>query len=251
MGLSINMNKSGIKAHQLALDAISNNIANATTEGYKAKGVRFRTLMNNPITEDDVLLNNIDPQISAGATSAVAVTDFSSGSLSDTRINLDLAHTENNQFFAVQNEAGETLLTKGGSFTVDGTGRLVNNNGHHLVFDGAIPQNLLSNDISISSNGTVSMNTGTDNSIIGNVSIYTVANPQTLQPVGENYFQDVANQSTLTGNANIEVTMLEMSNVDLAQELTNMIVAQRAYSLNIKMAQSTDEMMSNINQFSV
>lgn len=251
MGLSINMNKNGIKAQQLALDAISNNIANATTDGYKAKGVRFRTLINNPVTDHDVLLNDIEPEISAGATSAVAVTDFRAGTLAEARINLNLAHTESNNFFAVQNEVGETMLTKDGSFTVDGSGRLVNGNGHYLMFDGVIPQNLRSDQIAISSDGTVSMNTGNDNSVIGRMSIYNVANPETLQPVGQNYYVDVAEQSTLTDNANIQANMLEMSNVNLAQELTNMIVTQRAYSLNIKMSQSTDEMMSNINNFSV
>lgn len=250
MGLSVNMNKSGIKAHQLALDAISNNIANATTEGYKAKGVRFQTLMNNPITEGDVLLNIEGAQISAGATSEVAVTDFSSGPLKDARIELNLATTANN-FFAVQNNAGETFLTKDGSFTVDGTGQLVNGNGHYLMMEGALPQNMTGSQLSISNDGIISANLGNGSVGIGQINVYAVANPETLQPAGENYFVDPNNDLTLAGTAGIQSRMLEMSNVDLAQELTNMIVAQRAYSLNIKMAQSTDEMMSNINQFSV
>lgn len=250
MGLSINMGKSGIKAHQLALDAISNNIANATTEGYKAKGVRFQTLINNPITEEDVLLNTEGSQIAAGATSAVAVTDFSSGMLKDARIELNLATSQNN-FFGVQNNAGETFLTKDGSFTVDGTGRLVNGNGHYLMMQGAIPQNLTGNQVSISNTGIVSVNDGNGAQAIGQISVYQVANPQTLQPVGENYFVDPNNALVQADTADIQSRMLEMSNVDLAQELTNMIVTQRAYSLNMKVTQSTDEMMSNINNFSV
>lgn len=250
MGLSVNMNKNGIKAHQLALDAISNNIANATTEGYKAKGVRFQTLINNPITEADVLLNTEGAQIAAGATSSVAVTDFSSGTLKDARIELNLATSQNN-FFAVQNNTGETFLTKDGSFTVDGTGRLVNSNGHYLMMEGALPQNMTGNQLSISNEGLILGNLETGSVEIGQVNVYTVANPQTLQPVGENYFVDPNNELIPAEPADIQTRMLEMSNVDLAQELTNMIVAQRAYSLNIKVSQSTDEMMSNINQFSV
>lgn len=250
MGLSVNMNKNGIKAHQLALDAISNNIANATTEGYKAKGVRFRTLMNNPITEDDVLLNTDGAQISAGATSEVAVTNYASGSLKDARIELNLATSANN-FFAVQNNAGETFLTKDGSFTVDGTGRLVNSNGHYLMMEGALPLNMTGNQLSISKDGIISGQLENGSIEIGQVNVYAVTSLETLQPVGENYFVDPNNELTLADTADIQTRMLEMSNVDLAQELTNMIVAQRAYSLNIKVSQSTDEMMSNINQFNV
>lgn len=250
MGLSINMNKNGIKAHQLALDAISNNIANATTEGYKAKGVRFRTLLNNPVTEDDVLLNDIEPQISAGATSEVAVTDFSSGPLANARIQLNLA-ADANQFFGVQNGAGEVFLTKDGSFTIDGTGQLVNGNGHYLMMEGALPQDVLSHQVSIASNGTIRLNDGIQNAVIGSLNIYAATNPETLQPVGENYFVAPQGDFNQIDAANVQSNVLEMSNVELAQELTNMIVAQRAYSLNIKVSQATDEMMSNINSFSV
>src|SRR5699024_11803165 len=106
MGLSMNINKTGIKAQQFALDAISNNIANATTEGYKAKSVRFQTLLNNQITEEDVLLNGETPGISAGSRSEVAVTDFSTGNFREGTRALNLAILGDG-FFAVQNNAGE------------------------------------------------------------------------------------------------------------------------------------------------
>lgn len=249
MGLSINLNKNGIKAHQLALDAISNNIANATTEGYKAKGVRFRTLLNNPVTEEDVLLNDIEPQISAGATSEVAVTDFRSGTLADARVELNLAAT-GNQFFGVQNGAGDVFLTKDGSFTVDGAGQLVNGNGHYLMMEGSLPQGLQSNQVQIKSDGAIHVQDGDQTVEVGRLNIFAATNPETLQPVGENYFVAPQGDINLVETVNVRAAMLEMSNVDLAQELTNMIVAQRAYSLNIKVSQATDEMMSNINTFS-
>lgn len=247
MGLSINMNKNGIKAHQLALDAISNNIANATTEGYKAKGVRFRTLLDNQITEADVLLNDVTPSISAGATSEVAVTDFGPGTLKAGMSRLNIAITGEG-FFAVENNAGDMYLTKDGSFTVDGTGRLVNGNGDYLMMDGVLPATAGS-DVSISNNGAISI--GEENVVVGQIHVYLPENIETLQPVGQNYFIDPNNQLMRVQNAEIETQMLEMSNVDLAQELTSMIVAQRAYSLNVKVAQSTDEMMSLINQFNI
>jgi len=251
MGLSLNVNKSGIKAQQLALDAISNNIANATTEGYKAKGVRFQSLLTNEITEDDVLLNDITPGISAGVRSEVAVTDFSQGNLREGTSSLNLA-VAGEGFFAVEDSTGELYLTRDGSFTVDGAGQLVNNNGDYLVMDGAIPATIGgSNDISVANDGTVSFIEDGENITVGNINMYMPENVEGLVPVGDNYYIDPNDTVNVFDGGSIEASMSEMSNVDLASELTNMIMAQRAYSLNVKVAQSTDEIMSMINQFGI
>lgn len=220
MGLTLNINKTGIKSQQLALNTISNNIANATTTGYKAKGVRFQSLLDNEITEEDVLLNDVTPSISAGVRSEVATTDFRQGSLRDGTSALNLAIVGEG-FFGVENGAGELFLTKDGTFTMDGTGRLVNGNGHYLMTTGE------------------------------QVNVYNPANVEALQPAGNNYYVAPNNDLTLLENPRIEANRIEQSNVDLAKELTNMMIAQRAYSLNVKVAQSTDDMMSLINQFSV
>lgn len=251
MGLSININKTGIKSQQLALNAISNNIANATTEGYKTKGVRFQSLINNQITENDVLLNDISPGISAGVRSEIGVTDFSTGSLREGTNALNLA-IMGDGFFGVENNAGEFFLTKDGSFTVDGTGHLVNGNGDYLVMNGGLPPMISGNEsLAVADDGTLFMQIDGVSTEVGKLSIYMPTNVEGLQPVGDNYFIDPNNNLMLLDNANIQSNMIELSNVDLAQELTNMIVAQRAYSLNVKVAQSTDEMMSLINQFSI
>lgn len=251
MGLSININKTGIKSQQLALNAISNNIANATTEGYKSKAVRFQSLMNNQITDEDVLLNNVTPGISAGARSEVGVTDFSTGNLRDGTSALNLA-IMGDGFFGVENAAGEVFLTKDGSFTVDGTGRLVNGNGDYLVMNGALPPMVSGNEqLTVAGDGTLFLEVNGVSTEVGQLNIYMPGNVEGLQPVGENYFIDPNNNLTLINDAVVQSNRIEMSNVDLAQELTNMIVAQRAYSLNVKVAQSTDEMMSLINQFSI
>lgn len=251
MGLSMNINKTGIKAQQLALNAISNNIANSTTEGYKTKGVRFQALLNNQITEEDVLLNGVTPGISTGSRSEVAVTDFSTGNFREGTSALSLAILGEG-FFGVQNNTGEFFLTKDGSFTVDGTGQLVNGNGDYLVMDGALPTTLSGNEeLTVAEDGTLYMQTDGVSTEIGRINIYMPTNLETLQPAGENYFLTPDNNLMIVDNAKIQSNMIEMSNVNLAQEMTNMILAQRAYSLNVKVAQSTDEMMSIINQFSV
>lgn len=251
MGLSININKTGIKSQQLALDAISNNIANATTDGYKAKSVRFQSLLNNEITEEDVLLNGVNPSITAGARSEVSTTDFSQGSLREGTSSLNLA-VIGDGFFGVENGAGEFYLTKDGSFTIDGTGRLVNGNGDYLVMTGTMPlMTSGSGELVVAGDGSISIEANGTSTPIGQVNIYMPGNVEGLQPVGENYFADPLNDLTLLDNPVVQANLIEQSNVDLAQELTNMIIAQRAYSLNVKMAQSTDEMMSLINQFSI
>lgn len=251
MGLSLNINKTGIKAQQLALDAISNNIANATTEGYKTKGVRFQTLLNNEITENDVLLNDVAPSISAGARSEVGVTDFRQGNLFEGTSALNLAITGNG-FFGVQNNNGDFYLTRDGSFTIDGNGQLVNNQGDYLVMNGTIPLDVGAGEqLSIANDGSLLLQDNGETITVGNIDLFMPQNVEGLLAVGENYFIDPNNQINLIETANIEASLLEMSNVDLAQELTDMMVAQRAYSLNVKVAQSTDEMMSLINQFSV
>lgn len=251
MGLSMNINKSGIKAQQLNLDAISNNISNATTEGYKAKGVRFQSLLSNEMTEADVLLNDITPGIVAGVRGEVAVTDYSQGNLSEGTSALNLA-VAGKGFFGVENSAGDFFLTRDGSFTMDGTGQLVNNNGDYLVTDGTIPGiSSGSNNLSVANDGTISVVENGEMVVIGNINLYMPENVEGLQPVGENYYIDPNNAVNIFEGGLIEANMSEMSNVDLANELTNMILAQRAYSLNVKVAQSTDEIMSMINQFNV
>lgn len=251
MELSINISKTGIKSQQLALDAISNNIANATTEGYKAKAVRFQSLLNNEITEEDVLLNDVNPTISAGVRSEVAVTNFSQGSLREGTSALNLSIIGEG-FFGVENAAGELYLTKDGSFTIDGTGRLVNSNGDYLVTTDAISLlNGQTETLTVESNGVISMIENGVQTPISQVTIYASENLAGLQPVGNNYFVAPNNNLTVLENANVAAFHVEQSNVDLAQELTDMIMAQRAYGCNVKMAQSTDEMMAQINQFSV
>ena len=241
----MNINKTGIKAQQLALNAISNNIANVSTEGYKAKGVRFQSLLNNQVTDEDVLLNGVTPSISTGVRSEVAVTNHSQGTLRDGANTFNFA-IAGDCFFAVEDGAGERFLTKDGSFMLDGTGRLVNGNGHYLVMDGAIPAMTSGNEsLSVARDGTLAVTANGVTTEVGRLNIFMATNLQGLQPVGEN--SELINLL----DANVQINRVELSNVDLAQELTNMLIAQRAYSLNVRVAQSTDEMMSIINQFSI
>src|SRR5699024_7132226 len=106
-------------------------------------------------------------------------------------------------------------------------------------------------ELTVAEDGTLYMQTDGVSTEIGRLNIYMPTNLETLQPAGENYFLAPDNNLMVVDNARIQSNMIEMSNVNLDQDMTNMILAQRANSLNVKVAQSTDEIMSIINQFSV
>lgn len=245
----MHINKSGMKAQQLALDAISNNIANVSTTGYKAKGVRFQSLIENAVTEEDVILNDINPSIAAGARAEIGTTDFSQGTLLAGGKQLDLSLIGEG-YFGVTNNNGDFYLTRDGSFMLDEEGQLVNNNGDYLVFEGNMALNPGAQ-IQITGNGQIVSHQNGTNEIMGTITVFMPENESSLLPVGQNYYIDPTNQLNTLNNAQIESSILEASNVDLANELTNMIIAQRAYGLNVRVAQGTDEMMSLINQFSM
>lgn len=251
MNLSMNISKSGMKAQQRALDAISHNIANVNTDGYKTKTVSFRSLMNNQITEEDVLLNveNQNSAITSGVQSDVAGTNFQQGSLTGDPRSLQLA-VAGEGFFGVQDAHGAFQLTRDGSFTVDSSGQVVNGSGDRLVIEETIPAaEWPAGRVSVTEEGAVFVQGNQGTIQVGNIPVYLPENDQQLFPVGENKFVLQDGEAPIYAGGRIQQHTIETSNVDLAQEMTSMMIAQRAYSLNVKAAQSTDEMMSLINQF--
>lgn len=250
MNSSMNISKTGIQAQQRALSLISNNIANASTQGFKAKNVNFNSLLTNDITEDNRFLAN-DFNISAGVRSQQSGMNVVSGSVYEGANPFDLA-IKGDGFFGVQNSAGDFYLTKDGSFFVDNSGQLVNSNGDFLVVDGQVPL-IVENPESflIGSDGALGGLVNGEMTDLGSISIFLPNNIQTLRSEANNYYSAPEDELTIIENTNnIQVSALEMSNVDLALEFTDMIVAQRAYALNIKVAQATDEIKTITNQFS-
>lgn len=250
MNHSMNISKTGIHAQQRALSLISNNIANATTQGFKAKNIKYHSLLTNDITADDRLMTD-NFKISTGVRSQQSGMNVARGSIYEGLNPFDLA-IKDDGFFGVQNAAGDFYLTKDGSFFVDDRGQLVNSNGDFLVVNGQAPfvvedpENFL-----VGNDGTLSGLVNGERNNLGSISIYQPNNIQTLRAEANNYYSVPEDELTIIENRNnIYVSALEMSNVDLALEFTDMIVAQRAYALNIKVAQATDEIKTLTNQFS-
>lgn len=250
MNSSMNISKTGMQAQQRALSLISNNIANASTQGFKAKNVNFNSLLSNDITEDNRFLAE-NFTISTGVRSQQSGMHVANGSFAEGANSFDLA-LNGDGFFGVQNMAGDFYLTRDGSFFVDNNGQFVNSNGDFLVGDGQVPIVIENPEsLSIGSDGSLTGLVDGETVDLGSIPIYLPDNIQTLRSEGNNYYSAPADQLTIVENPdNIQVSFLEMSNVDLALEFTDMIVAQRAYALNVKVAQTTDEIKTITNQFS-
>lgn len=247
MNYSMNISKNGVKAQQKALDITSNNIANVSTQGFKARTINFRSLIKNDLTADTSLLTN-DFGMSAGVKSQEGDLSMHQGTLRSSNQAIDLALTDEG-FFGVQNSAGDFYLSRDGSFMLDHMGQVVNSNGDYLVVNEQVPFTIENSEFfSIDSSGNILNKEGAN---LGQISVYLPDNNRSLEALGNNYFKAPEEGLTLLNDINnIEVNQLEQSNVDLSKEFTDMIIAQRAYDLNIRVTQASDEIKMMTNQFS-
>lgn len=259
MNIPYSISKSGLKAQQTKLDTVAHNIANANTAGYKQKTVSFRELLVNDITEQDALFsgNAENLGLNRGVQSSVNGTDFSTGSLVQSEENLALS-VNGEGFFGVQDANGNLVLTRDGNFSLDESKQIVNSRGQIVetnltVQSDAWPEG----EVQVGSSGNIFIQTTNGQVAVGTIPLYNVENAQALVPVGDNSFTIAPGlEGTLVNsieNPEAFGTLLsgvyEESNVDLAQSFTDMIMAQRAYSLNAQVTRSTDELYSLINQF--
>lgn len=231
MRIPYSISKNAMKSQQHKMNHIAHNIANVNTTGYKNQSVQFSELIYNTITDTDVSLSENTEGASQGTGTVIGQSKqaFVQGPLTETGDSMHLA-ISGSGFFGVRNEQGELLLTRDGAFLVNEDGNVVNDRGHFLELNGG--------------------NLATDA-----IPLFSVENSGSLEPAGGNMFRVIEGAEVVSsvGNAGLfgEVVSgyLEESTVDLAQSITDMIIAQRAYSLNAKVTQSTDEIYSLINQF--
>lgn len=247
----MSISKSGVKAQQKALDIISNNIANVSTQGFKKANINFQSLIQNDIRSHANLITN-DIALSAGVNSFQGERSMINGTLYSGEQSMDLALTGEG-YFGVANSDGELFLTRDGSFMIDNLGQIVNSNGDFLVVDGQSPVQIENpKDLSIDANGKIqTVNDNGESFDLGKISVYLPNNNRNLEAMGNNYFRAPEEGLELIEEGSlIQVNQLEMSNVELSREFTNMIIAQRAYDLNIRVSQANDEIKMITNQFS-
>ncbi len=257
MNLSLYSAATGMEAQQLNLNTIANNIANVNTTGFKRSKIEFQDLLyqNRRSKGGDVGGGNIAPSgVEFGNGTQVAATSkvFTQGQLTQTGEKFDIA-LEGDGFLEVERIDGTSAFTRDGALKIGPDGRVTNSAGLPILsgFD-SVPANTVSVFIAPSGEVTVKTPDGTQNF---RIQLVRFANPGGLKSLGANLYEETAASGTPEqgnpgedGLANIRQGFLEMSNVNVVEEMVNMIIAQRAYEINSKAIQTSDEMLSRLNQ---
>jgi len=256
---SLWISKTGMEAQQTQLDSISNNLANVSTNGYKRSHAVFEDLMYQNLrqagassTEQTTLPTGL--QVGLGTRAVATSRNFSQGNLQQSSNNLDVA-VLGNGFFEVQMPDGTTGYTRDGSFQVDAQGQLVTNNGYTVQPGITIPAT--AQNVTIGSDGTVSVTLPGQAAAqsVGQLQIASFVNPAGLQPKGQNIYGETAASGTANtgapgqnGLGSLRQGFVETSNVNVVEELVAMIQTQRAYELNSKAIQTSDQMLQRLGQ---
>lgn len=257
MNLSLYSAATGMEAQQLSLDTISNNIANVNTTGYKRSKIEFQDLLyqNSHTAGVDAGDGNLVPtSVQLGNGSRVVSTSkvFTQGQLTKTGEKLDMA-IEGQGFFEVDRGDGTTIFTRDGALKIDADGRVVTSDGLPLL-SGFQPIAADATDIFVSTNGQVTVQTA-NGSTNFQVTLTRFGNPGGLKSIGGNLYErtDASGDGEAlnpgdNGSGFIRQGYLEMSNVNVVEEMVNMIIAQRAYEVNSKAIQTSDDMLARVTQ---
>lgn len=256
---SLWISKTGMEAQQNQLDHISHNLANSATNGYKKSHAVFEDLMYQNLrqagansSEQTTLPTGL--QVGLGTRAVASSRSFAQGNLQQSSNPLDVA-VRGAGFFEVQMPDGTPGYTRDGSFQVNAQGQLVTNNGYTVQPGITIPSNAQS--VTIAADGTVtaSIPGQTAPQTIGNLQLVNFVNPAGLEPKGQNLYTETAASGTPTtgtpgqnGLGALQQGFVETSNVNVVEELIGMIQTQRAYELNSKAIQTSDQMLQRLAQ---
>lgn len=244
--------KSGLNANQEKLDVISNNIANVNTTGYKKVNAGFKDLISSSLDEWGNPLNDKTATVGSGVKAGNFTKDNSQGGLQTTNQKTDLA-LDGEGYFKVISSNGTEYYTRDGSFKLDSYGRLVTANGNILEvqYANGYSQNntgLTSDNFTINKKGEIFAENNGNFEKVGEIAVYTAVGNDAFTSVGDNLFKELNGvQVYRTLDADMYQGYLEASNVDLSQEMTDMIVTQRAFQLSSKGITAADEMWEMIN----
>lgn len=254
---SLYSSAAGMNVQQTNLDNIANNLANVNTTGFKQSRAEFQDLLYQTLAapgSDTTNTTETPNGIQIGLGSKLVATNriFSQGSLKQTGRSLDMA-ISGNGFFQVNLPDGTPAYTRDGSFTMDQNGQLVTSQGYVLEPAITIPQEALG--ISVGTDGTVSVDTGEAEPVnVGQITLANFINPSGLKALGGNVYQ-ASNSSgdALVGTpgdqslGEIQSNFLEISNVNVAEEMINMIIGQRAFEATSRSVKTADQVLTEIN----
>jgi len=249
---------SGMTAQQTNIDNIANNLANVNNIGFKKCRIHFEDLLYQemrPAGGPTAAGINHPTGVQIGLGTKVVATEkiFGQGNFQQTGNQLDIA-IEGDGFFQVTMPDGTIGYTRNGSFKLDSNGNIVTAEGYLLEPAISVPENATS--IIIGQDGTVSVTIpgDTNPTELGQIELARFINPSGLKNIGRNLYQPTAaSGEAVTGAPGADAFgtvvqgILEMSNVNVAEEMVNMITGQRAYELNSKAIQTSDEMLQVVN----
>lgn len=257
MLLSLNSGATGMQAQQLNLNTISNNLANVNTTGFKRSKVEFQDLIYQrprAVGADAGGGEVVPTGVEMGNGSRVVATAkiFTQGELNQTGEKYDVA-IQGDGFFEVQRPDGTTAYTRDGALKVSAEGKITTSDGLPLLSNfQPIPAG--ASDVSIASTGDVTVTSPSGNTTF-RVQLTRFNNPSGLRSLGGNIYEETpASGTPQQGNpgeegfGTLNQGYLEGSNVNVVEEMVNMIAAQRAYEINSKSIQTSDEMLQKISQ---
>ncbi|TAK05474.1 MAG: flagellar basal-body rod protein FlgG [Candidatus Manganitrophaceae bacterium] len=247
----------GLGSQQLSVEVIANNLANVSTVGFKKSRSEFEDLMYQTLKAPGATTTTgtvpVGIQIGSGVIPVAIHRTFGQGEFQQTQNPLDMA-IEGDGFFQINLPDGSTAYTRAGSFSINSEGSIVTAEGYPLLPNLSIPTNAQS--ITVLPTGVISAVVAGNSAPqqIGTIELARFTNPAGLNSMGKNLYQVTAGSGEAVtgapgqeGFGTVLQGALEGSNVNIAEEMVNMIVAQRAYELNSKAIQTTDEMLAMVN----
>jgi flagellar basal-body rod protein FlgG len=245
----------GMKAQEMNVEVISNNIANMRTTGFKRQRAEFQDLLYEHVrrigtqTSDQGNMVPVGVDIGSGVKLVGTPRIMTQGTLTQTDKDLDVA-IRGEGYFKIEMNDGTYAYTRDGSFEMDAQGRITTANGNLVQPGITIPTNTTA--ISINPQGQVSVTTAgqTTSNVVGQLTLTRFINKAGLQPIGDNLFVETpASGAPQDGIANtdgmgdLQHKYVESSNVEAVTEIANLIAAQRAYEMNGKVVTATDSML--------
>jgi len=257
---SLDIGATGMLAQQMNVDVISNNIANSTTSGFKRQRAEFHDMIYQNKLRPGATSSDSGTTVPTGMQFGLGVALGSvyrlheQGTIKVTENSLDLAITGEG-YYQIEMPDGDTAYTRSGVFQLNENGEIVTAQGYRLQPGMNIPDD--AEDIIVNGSGEVLVKMPNQVAMqnVGQIQLATFINPAGLEGIGDTLFlETTASGAAAVGNpaeenfGEIRQGMLENSNVNIVEEITNLIAAQRAYEMNSKVISTSDEMLQTVTQ---
>ncbi|MHC8509159.1 MAG: flagellar basal-body rod protein FlgG [Rhodospirillales bacterium] len=255
---SLSIAATGMLAQQRNVEVVSNNLANMNTTAFQRRRTEFHDLLYQNLrrvgttSSDSGTIVPSGVQLGLGVKLAAVYRIHEQGNLSATDNTFDMA-VQGKGFIPIQLPTGETAFTRDGTFQLNADGLLVTHDGYQVNPGITIPNNAVDVTVNAAGEVLVKIENQVELANVGRIQLATFQNPAGLEATGDNlYIETPASGAPITGNpdtvgfGSILQGFLETSNVNAVEEISNLISAQRAYEMNSKVIQTSDEMMGTL-----